>query len=151
MAAESPQPTAPSAAPLAPRIVLFDGVCVFCDGFVRWLIARDTSASLHFAPLQGETAAALRAAHSEIPDELSTLVYVESGDGSERIFLRSDAALRVMAQIDGPWRWLAGLRRLPRWIRDPVYRLFVRLRYRIFGRRDACRVPSPAERERFLD
>ena len=153
MDAESPQTAAPSRPPqaLPSRIVLFDGVCVFCEGIVRWLIARDPQARLRFAPLQGETAAALRREHPEIPEELETLVYVEVDDGCEGVTLRSEAAFRMLAQIQGPWRRLAWLGRLPRWCTDTAYLLFVRYRYRIFGRRSECLVPSSAERSRFLD
>ncbi|MDH3210929.1 MAG: thiol-disulfide oxidoreductase DCC family protein [Myxococcales bacterium] len=153
MAVESSQTVAPSGAPqsLPSRIVLFDGVCVFCDRFVRWLIDRDPAARLRFAPLQGETAAALRRAHPEIPDAVATLVYVDASDGSVRVFLRSEAALRVLAEIEGPWRRLACLSRLPRGCTDLAYRLFARVRYRVFGRRSDCRVPSAAERSRCLD
>ena len=153
MVAESPRTAAPSAPPqaLPSRVVLFDGVCVFCEGSVRWLIARDPQARLRFAALQGETAAALRRAHPEIPEELETLVYVAANDGDEGVSLRSEAAFRVLAQIQGPWRRLAWLGRLPRWCTDPAYRLFVRHRYRIFGKRSECLVPSSAERVRFLD
>ncbi len=132
------------------RIVLFDGVCVFCDGLVRWLIARDPRARLRFAPLQGQTADALRSAHPEIPDELATLVYVDATDGPERIFLRSEAAFRVFAEIESPWRRVAWLGHLPRWFTDAGYQLFIRFRYRVFGKRSECRVPSASERARFL-
>ncbi len=132
------------------RIVLFDGVCVFCDGLVRWLIARDPKARLRFAPLQGPTADALRSAHPEIPDELATLVYVDATDGPERIFLRSEAAFRVFAEIESPWRRVAWLGHLPRWFTDAGYQLFIRFRYRVFGKRSECRVPSASERARFL-
>ena len=137
-----------SPGPLPSHLVLFDGVCNFCDRSVRWLLER--SRSLSFATLQGETAAALRRRHPEIPEELETLVYVESRAGSERVYLRSEAAFRVCAQLDGGWRRLAALRRLPRWLTDPVYRLFVRVRYRIFGKLSECRVPGPGEGGRFL-
>ena len=133
------------------RIVLFDGVCVFCDGLVRWLIARDPRARLRFAPLQGQTADALRSAHPEIPDETATLVYVDGTEGPDRIFLRSEAAFRVLAQIESPWRRVAWLRHLPCGFADLGYQLFVRFRYRVFGKRNECRVPSPSERARFLD
>ena len=153
MAAESPRTAAPSGPPqaLPSRVVLFDGVCVFCEGVVRWLIERDPQARLRFATLRGETAAALRRAHLQIPEELATLVYVASDDGDEGVSLRSEAVFRVLAQIEGPWRSLAWLGRLPRWCTDPAYRLFVRHRYRIFGKRSECLVPSSAERVRFLD
>ena len=136
---------------LPERLVLFDGVCGFCDRAVVWLMARDPASALHFAPLQGRAAETLRARHPEIPGETETFVYVDASGGSERVFLRSEAVFRVCGELEGPWRKLALLGRLPRWLRDPPYRLFVRMRYRVFGRLDACRVPSPEERDRFLD
>jgi predicted DCC family thiol-disulfide oxidoreductase YuxK len=132
------------------RLVLFDGVCVFCDAAVRRLIAADPDASLRFAPLQGETAKALRARHPEIPRDLDTIVFVEAAGDEERIHLRSDAVFRIAALVPGPWRRLAWLRFLPGWLADLGYRLFARLRYRIFGRLDACPVPDPEVHARFL-
>jgi len=114
---------------LPPRLVLFDGVCGFCDRAVRWLLARDPDGRLRFAPLQGETAAALRARHPEIPDEADTVVYVEAIEGVERVFLRSEAVFRLVAQLRGPWRRLAWLRWIPRPITDLGYRLFARARF----------------------
>jgi predicted DCC family thiol-disulfide oxidoreductase YuxK len=133
------------------RVVLYDGVCGFCDGLVRWLLARDRAGALRYAPLQGRTAARLRERHPEIPGDLETVVYVESSGGRERVFLRSEAMFRVFQQLGAPWGWLAWLRWLPRAFTDAAYGLFVRVRYRLFGRLDACRVPDPARRERFLD
>ena len=133
------------------RIVLFDGVCVFCDGLVRWLIARDPGARLRFAPLQGPTADALRSTYPEIPDQVATLVYVDATELPHRIFLRSEAAFRLLGQIESPWRRLTWFGALPRWFTDLGYQLFVRIRYRVFGKRSECRVPSPSERARFLD
>ena len=135
---------------LPERLVLYDGVCGFCDGAVRWLLARDPVGRLTFAPLQGETAAALRRRHPEIPCDLDTMVYVETDAEGERVHLRSEAVFRVLAEIDGPWRRVALLRRLPRWLREAGYRLFARYRYRIFGKLDACPVPEPPERARFV-
>ncbi len=140
--------TAPA---LPPCIVLFDGVCVFCERSVGWLLQRDPEGRFRFAPLQGRAAAALRREHPEIPEELETMVYVEKRDGHWSVYLNSDAAFRVASQLDGPARRLAWLGGLPRWLTDPVYRLFVRHRYRIFGKRETCLVPSPEVRDRFLD
>jgi GMP synthase (glutamine-hydrolysing) len=136
---------------LAPRLVLFDGVCAFCDAAVRWLVAHDPSGRFHLAPLQGESAAALRARHLDFPDEGETLVYVEQQGGSERLHVRSDAVLRICAQLPAPWRWLVALQVLPRSLRDTLYAAFARIRYRVFGKLDDCRVPSLEERARFLD
>jgi predicted DCC family thiol-disulfide oxidoreductase YuxK len=132
------------------RLVLFDGVCVFCNGAVRKLIAADRNASLRFAPLQGETAKTLRERHPDIPLDVDTIVFVEAAGDEERIHLRADAVFRIAALVPGPWRRLAWLRFLPGWLTDLGYRLFARLRYRIFGRLDACPVPDREVRARFL-
>lgn len=132
-------------------IVLFDGVCGFCDAAVRWLLRHDPEGRLRFAPLQGETAARLRAREPSIPEGLGTLVYVVASDAGERIYLRSEAVFRACAAISGAPRWVGILARLPRALTDLGYRLVARLRYRLFGRLDACRIPGPGERERMLD
>jgi predicted DCC family thiol-disulfide oxidoreductase YuxK len=133
-----------------PRIVFFDGVCRFCDGAVRWLLERDPAGRLHFAPLQGETAAGLRERHPNFPTAIDTLVYVETDAGGERIYTRSVALFRVVAEICGPWRHLARLRFLPRSFTDAVYGAFVRYRYKIFGKIDECMVPDAEQRARFV-
>ncbi len=133
------------------RIVLYDGVCGFCNGSVRWLAARDRDARLHYAPLQGETTAALRARHPEIPTSLDTIVFVAVAPGRERIWLRSQAVFRVLRELPAPWRWLAPLRwLLPRALWDVAYAAFARRRYRWFGRLEACPVPPHELRARFL-
>ena len=147
----SQAPAPHTAQDLPPRLVLFDGVCGFCDRTVAWLIERDPAGRLRFAPLQGETARALRARHPEIPSEAETLVFVERGAEGDRVLLRSRAVLAACAALESPPRWLRWLALVPAPLREAGYRLFARLRYRLFGRLDACRVPSPEERERFLD
>ena len=109
------------------RILLFDGTCGFCDGAVRWLLERDPVGRLHFAPLQGELAAALRARHPEIPNDLDTAVLVERFEGEERVYLRSQAVLRALALLESPWRRAAWLRFLPRFLTDACYLLFAGL------------------------
>ena len=131
-------------------LVLFDGECVFCDGFVQWLLARDPSGRLRFAPLQGETAAELRIRHPEIPQDHDTVVFVELTDREPRVALRSDAALRTLSLVESPWRHANVLRFVPAVLRDLPYRLFVRLRYRLFGRYDTCPIPTPDVAQRFL-
>lgn len=137
-------------APTRRRIVLFDGLCGLCDRGVCWLLLHDPQGRLTFAPLQGETAAGLRASHPEIPVEIETLLLVESGPEGERIHFRSDAVLAALRALDPPWRWLAGLRWIPRFLRDAVYRAVAAVRFRIWGRRESCRLPLPGEEDRFL-
>lgn len=132
------------------RLVLFDGECAFCDGAVRWLMQRDPDRLLRFAPLQGETAARLRRRHPSLPRDVDSLVFVEARDGTERLLLRSEAVFRVCELLDALPAGLRWLARLPRPLADLGYRIFARLRYRVFGRLDACRLPSPEERALFL-
>jgi len=139
----------PSAAAFE-RLVLFDGVCGFCDASVRWLMERDPSGRLQFAPLQGEAAASLRARHPEIPSDIDTLVYVERTAAGEQVYLRSRAVLRIGAELEPRPGWLRLVAWLPAPIADLGYRLFASLRYRLFGKLDACRLPGADERGRFL-
>jgi predicted DCC family thiol-disulfide oxidoreductase YuxK len=146
-----PATRTPTAVALPQRLVLYDGVCGFCDWLVQWLLAKDRDGRLSFAPLQGETAAFLRSRHATVPVATETMVYVESGEGhEERVYLRSEAAFKTCAELPHPWRWIAWLRVLPRPLTDLGYRGFAAIRYRIFGKLDACKVPATSERQRFL-
>ena len=127
------------------RILFFDGVCNLCNVFVDFLIRRDRNLQLHFAPLQGPTAKARLPA--EMPQELASVVY---WDG-QSLLTKSDAILAATGHLPGPWNWLTGLKLVPRVLRDLVYDLIASNRYRVFGKRDLCRVPTPEERSRFLD
>ena len=151
----------PSPAPaLPPRIVFFDGVCGFCDHMVQWLMDQDPQGRLRFAPLQGECADAIRACGaSDFPADLDSLAFVEwrgaPGDPlspeSLHIRVRSQAVLAILAELPGPARHWAHARILPRWLTDLAYRAFARIRYRVFGKLDACAMPTPEQRARFLD
>ena len=138
------------AAALPPRLVLYDGVCGFCTRAVQRLLAVDLDGRLHFAPLQGATAAALRRRHPKIPDDIDTIVYVETTDSDEYVFLRSEAIFRIYVALEVKSRLTSWLRLLPRSWTDLGYRLFGHLRYRLFGKLDACSVPSAEQRDRFL-
>lgn len=131
---------------LPPRIVLYDGVCGLCDRSVQFLLRVDHDRALSFAPLQGETAVILRRRHPEIPADLDTVVYVEG----DRAHLRSRAFVRLARHLRYPWKLVSWLWIVPAPLADLVYRLVARVRYRVFGKRDACRVPEPDERARFL-
>ncbi len=132
--------------PTPTRIVLYDGVCGFCNGIVQWLLRVDRDRSFTFAPLQGETAAELRAAHPEIPVDLDTMVYVEDG----LVYLRSRAFFQAARHLPAPWSWFRFSAVLPGFLTDGAYNLVAASRYRIFGKYDACKIPSPEQRARFL-
>lgn len=129
-------------------VVLFDGVCNFCNGAVNFIIDRDRAGRFRFAPLQSEVAAALLKQHGrEVPaGDPDTLILVEDG----KVYERSTAALRIARGLRMPWSLLYALIVVPRPLRDLFYRLFARNRYRLFGRSDACRMPTPELRARFL-
>jgi predicted DCC family thiol-disulfide oxidoreductase YuxK len=147
-----PDPRSDAFAALPERIVFFDGICSFCDGTVRWLTSRDPEARLHFAPLQGETAALVRSHFPDrFPVDIDTLVYLSPNEqGAPEIALRSAAVFALFREIGGGWGLLAGLRVLPSWLTDLGYRAFARNRYRLFGTLDACDIPTPADRARLL-
>jgi predicted DCC family thiol-disulfide oxidoreductase YuxK len=141
----SPAPALP-VDPAAHPIVLFDGVCNLCNGTVRFLIDHDPMARFRFAPLQSEVGRALQERHHLDPDTLDTFVLVD-GDGAH---VRSDAVLGILCGLPSPWRWLRFLRVVPRPLRDALYRFVASRRYRWFGKRDECPVPTPEIRSRFL-
>src|SRR5262249_21150533 len=119
------------AAALPPRLVLYDGMCGFCNRSVQRLLAADPGGRLHFAPLQGTTAAALRGRHPEIPDDIDTIVYVETTDRDEYVSLRSEAIFRIYAALEVKSDLTSWLRLLPLWWTDFGYRLFGHVRYRL--------------------
>ncbi|MEK9502758.1 thiol-disulfide oxidoreductase DCC family protein [Gaopeijia maritima] len=127
-------------------VLLYDGLCGFCDGAVQWILAHDRRGEIRFAALQGDSGQAVVAEHSELRGVDSLILLDESG----RVRVRSDAALAVATAMGGVWRLFAVFRVVPRPLRDALYDAFARNRYRWFGRREACRVPSAEERERFL-
>jgi predicted DCC family thiol-disulfide oxidoreductase YuxK len=141
-----PAPASDTAAALPPRLVLYDGHCGFCDASVQWLLDHDPEGRLRFAPLQGETAAAVRA-RGAWPEGLDSIVFVEGG---ERMSWRSTAAVRIASALPWPWRVLAAAWLVPWPLRDIGYRLVAAVRFRIWGRLDACRLPAPDEAARFL-
>ena len=131
-------------------LVLYDGVCGFCDRTVQWLLDVDHSRVLTFAPLQGDTAAAIRTRHPEWPGDLDSIVLVEGSGSDERVSFHTRAVFGICARLGWPWRALGLLRWVPSFVADPFYKAFARVRYRIFGTLDACRMPRPDERARFL-
>ncbi len=126
-------------------LILFDGVCVFCSRWVRFVIRHDSERRFRFAPIQSERGRALALQFGIDPDAPETNAVVWDG----RIFFKSDAALTVLGQMRATAP-LGLLRAAPRWLRDPVYDRIARNRYRIFGRTEQCMVPAPADRARFL-
>jgi predicted DCC family thiol-disulfide oxidoreductase YuxK len=127
-------------------LVLFDGVCHLCTSTVQWIIKRDPHGYCTFASLQSAIGRTLLEEHGLQPDTLNTFVVVEGS----RCFTRSDAALRVAQHLSGGWAQLRVLSFIPKPMRDWGYTVMARNRYRWFGRRETCMVPSPDILDRFL-
>ncbi len=127
-------------------IVLFDGVCNFCNASVNFILKRDPKGVFRFAPLQSETAKRLLEKFHLPLDDLDTMVLIENG----KAYTRSTAGLRIARHLNAAWPLLYGFIVLPRFFRDTIYRLIARNRYRWFGKRETCMIPLPEWKERFL-
>ncbi|WP_017463580.1 thiol-disulfide oxidoreductase DCC family protein [Dyella ginsengisoli] len=127
-----------------PAVVVFDGVCVLCSRWVDFILRHDRAGRFRLAAMQGRHGRALLAAHGLSPDDPASLLLVADGVGH----IDTAAIAGVLQRLDGPWRIPSALLR---WFADPAYRWVARHRYRLFGQRDACRMPDPAEAWRFLD
>jgi len=128
-------------------IVLFDGVCNLCSRSVAFIIEHERESTLRFASVQSNTGAELMQRYGLDPANITTFALILDNVA----YTRSDAALRIARRLRGPWRLLTALRIVPRPLRDFVYDLVARNRYRWFGRRETCMVPTPELRARFLD
>ena len=138
-------------------VVLFDGVCNFCDASVNFVIEHDGEGYFQFAPLQSGAGSRLASEHGLISKTAETaptddlipidsVILVENG----KAYTHSTAALRIVRKLTGAWPVLYAFIVVPRPIRDFFYRLFAKYRYRLFGRKDQCMLPSPEVRARFL-
>ncbi len=128
-------------------IILFDGICNLCDTAVQFIIKKDIEGCFHFAAMQSPAGQALLAQHglSELSTETMVLI-----DGAA-IHLRSDAAIEIVRRLPGRWSMLAWFAHVPRGLRDAGYRLLARNRFRWFGQKQVCLLPSGEIRRRFLD
>jgi predicted DCC family thiol-disulfide oxidoreductase YuxK len=127
-------------------IVLFDGVCNFCNGSVNFIIAHDPNGYFKFAPLQSYIGKELLDKSGIDTDETDSIILIED----EKAYTYSTAALRIARKLSGLWSWFYVLRAMPRFIRDFFYKLFAKYRYRLFGKKDVCMMPTPEIKQRFL-
>lgn len=128
-------------------VLLFDGVCDLCNSLVRFVVERDSGASLRLGSLQSPVGQALLDRFGLASDDYDTMVLVEDGEA----YTKSEAALRVARHLDAPYPALRFLRAVPRPVRDLGYDLVAASRYDLFGKRDRCLVPTGDTAERFLD
>jgi predicted DCC family thiol-disulfide oxidoreductase YuxK len=128
-------------------LVLFDGVCNMCNGFVHFIIPRDRKDSFRFGSLQSGKVVELLLTYGHTSTELSTVVLIEHG----QIFTSSTAVLRIARRMGGPWALFYVFVVLPKFFRDSIYNLVGRNRYRWFGKKDACLIPRPEWKVKFID
>jgi len=128
-------------------LIIFDGVCNLCEASVNFIIRHDKDGFFRFVPSQSELGAALQQQYNINTTALDTVVLIRDGEH----FTESDAAVRIAAALDGPWRLLGLGRWVPRPVRDWVYRRIANNRYAWFGRKEVCLIPTPEVRGRFLE
>lgn len=127
-------------------IIVFDALCVLCSANAQFVLRYDRARRFRLASMQGDVGASIYRRLGIDPDNPESLVVVEG----ETVLRDSDAVLAIYAELGWPWRLMGLFRALPKALRDPLYRLIARNRYRLFGRRETCWLPSPADRERIL-
>jgi predicted DCC family thiol-disulfide oxidoreductase YuxK len=128
-------------------IVLFDGVCNLCNSAVQFIIKRDKKEQFRFASLQGKAGNDLLKKFDLPADLFNSFILVEG----DKVYTRSTAALRVAKKLSGGWKLLYGLMIVPRFIRNAVYNVIAKNRYKWFGKRNECMIPTQEMKERFLD
>ena len=132
-------------------VLLYDGVCGFCNHAVQLILGHDRRGTMRFAALQSDYARGIIERHPEVRG-LDTVVLVEGAGGPrERVYVKSAAALRVARYLGGFWKLFLAAYVLPAPVRDFFYDLFARYRYKLFGKYDSCMLPPPNMRSRFLD
>ncbi|RYF96330.1 MAG: thiol-disulfide oxidoreductase DCC family protein [Chitinophagaceae bacterium] len=128
------------------RVIFFDGVCNLCNASVQMVIVNDPGSKFKFAPLQSEFASGELRKHGIDPEKLDSIVLLENG----RVYTKSSAALRVARQLKGAWPVLYGFWIIPKAVRDILYNLVARYRYRIWGKQESCWIPTAELKSRFL-
>lgn len=129
------------------HIILFDGVCNVCTASVQFIMKRDSKANFKFASLQSEAGQQLLEKYG-VSKELDSLSLIED---SGKVYDKSTAALRIGMRLKGGWKLLRLLLIIPAFLRDILYNIFARSRYKWFGKKDECMLPTPEQRERFIE
>jgi predicted DCC family thiol-disulfide oxidoreductase YuxK len=128
-------------------IVFFDGVCNFCNGSINFVLVRDEKNKFLFAPLQSKAGQEFLTSHQLNAQEFDSVIVFTEG----KLFKKSAAALQITSHLGFPWTMLSVFKILPVFIRDFFYDFIARNRYRFFGKRDACMIPTREVRAKFLE
>ena len=129
------------------KIILFDGVCNLCNSAINFIIKHDPKGIFKFASLQGETGKKLLAQHNINPQETDSIVLIDN----DQVSVKSSAALRIAKNLNQGYPLLFGLMIIPTFIRNGVYDFIAANRYKWFGKKESCMLPTPELRSRFLD
>lgn len=129
------------------HIVFFDGVCNFCNSTVDRIFRSNTSKNIFFSSLQSDFAASFLLKHGLRNTDLDTVLYYRKG----RFFDRTDALIEISRELSGIYKVVPAMKILPKFLRDAGYRWFASNRYRFFGKKETCRIPTAEERSRFLE
>ena len=128
------------------KVIVFDGVCNFCNAFVNFVLERDSRGLFKFGTLQSQPAQDILTQLHLSTQDYETFLLLEHG----KVFTKSTAALKIFRSLPGAWRWLYAFIIIPRPLRDMVYSFIARHRYQWMGKSDSCRVPTSNERTRFI-
>ena len=128
------------------KIILFDGVCNLCNGFVQFIIKRDRNAIFKFAALQSDFGQAFLKSQNLNPVELKSVILIVG----EKIYTQSTAALKIIQYLDGAWKLGYAFIIVPPFIRNGFYKIVSKYRYKWFGKKDQCMVPTVDLKGRFL-
>ena len=128
-------------------ILFFDGVCNLCNSSVDLVMRKNRGQDIYFASLQSDFAARFLGAHGIRNTDLDTMIYYTKG----KFYFRSSAVLQMTKKLRGGYPLLAAFLAVPKLIRDGVYKWVAKNRYRFFGKRDTCRLPTPEEKKRFVE
>ena len=128
-------------------IILFDGVCNLCNNSVQFVIKHDRSDKFMFAALQSATGQQLLLQNNLPQQGFDSFVLIQN----EKVFFKSTAALQVVKQLDGPIKLLYGFIIVPAFVRNAVYNFIAKNRYKWFGKKDSCMMPTPALQSKFLN
>lgn len=127
-------------------VILFDGVCNFCNGAVNFVIKRDKKALIQFAPLQSEKGRMFSRQFGFSEEDMKTFLFIEDG----KVYTKSTAALRVCRYLGALWPLCYGFIIVPKFIRDGIYNWIAKNRYKWFGKKETCMMPTPEVRTRFI-
>jgi len=127
-------------------VIVFDGLCVMCSAFMRFALRRDRQHRFNFLPAQSKAGKALFAHYDMVAEDYESVLLIENGE----LRIKLDATIAIFEALGWPWNLAALGRLLPKFLANPLYRFVARNRFKWFGRRDVCLIPTAEEQERFL-